>query len=709
MTITLIADGLSSLNNSTVSVTSTVAADSGDTIVVGVLNRGARTVSSLSDGGINSYTQAKGSHTNSGADIYYTLASAAALPVGTVFTITLSGSSQSKHVSVWKINPPAGAVSDSGAAVGTSTTPSVSTAGSVVAGSSVFGIMAAGDANPTNPASPWVDDYSDKVSSAALATAHQIPAADGVVTYDPTLDASKPWDAVIAAFQESTTGTTKYWVGGSATWDGTAGSKWSLTSGGAGGAGVPSIYDPVVLDANSGAVTVTVSGARNCASLTCTGFTGTLAGTAGNSLNVAGSVTLAAGMTYTLDLITMLATAAANLTTAGKSLVNFTVQNSAGIACTLQDALTCSGTLTIVAGSLDANNKNISVAAFNSNYTSTRALLLGSGTWTLTGTGDVWLVDGTMLTLTPSTSTIKLNNASASSKAFTGGSKTYYNLWLTGAGTGAFIIAGSNTFNDLTMDTPPHTLRFEGGASTTVTTASVSGTALAGNNTIASTTSSPWDINCAGGLSVSYVSLQNSHAHGGDFTAANSYDGGGNLTWVFTASASTAIYFDSAYQYNSSATATITGLNWLIGETLGVVADGVDIGDATVNAAGTLTLPDGLTGSVITVGKRYLSRGVTLRAPQTGNADGSSLGRQMAVKSVAIDMLNSAGIEAGTLSATEPVPGAWKQTGDGDLYTGMFDVPVDDSHENEGVVVFQTDRGYPAIIRAVQFGIESEP
>jgi hypothetical protein len=39
----------------------------------------------------------------------------------------------------------------------------------------------------------------------------------------------------------------------------------------------------------------------------------------------------------------------------------------------------------------------------------------------------------------------------------------------------------------------------------------------------------------------------------------------------------------------------------------------------------------------------------------------------------------------------------------------MFQCPVDDSYGNNGVIVFQTDRGYPAIIRAVQFGLESEP
>lgn len=711
MTVTLIADGSDVLNNTNISVVSSIAAAAGDTIVVGITTGDARTVVSVGDGGINSYAQAASSHNRHSADLYYVLSSAADLPVGTTFSAVISGNENSKHISVWKINPGATALADHGSANGSSATPSVSTAGSVSAGFSVFGALSVRSATTITQPAGWTDDFHGNVNGNPTALASKVMAASGVATYNPTLSDSKDWDVVIAAFQGTPPpgAGPRYWVGGSASWDSTVGTKWATTSGGAGGAPVPTASDDVYFDAASGGVTCTVSGARNCKSLTCTGFTGTLAGAAGNSISVAGSVVLASGMTYTLALITMLASAAASLTTAGKSLVGLTIQNSAGITCTLQDALTCSGTLTLASGGLDANNKNISVANFSSAVSTTRALLLGTGTWTLTGTGAVWDVDGTGLTLTPSTSTIKINDASASAKTFNGGSKTYYNLWLTGAGTGSFTINGSNTFNDLTLDTPPHTLQFEGGSSITVGTASFSGTALAGNNTLRSTTASAWDINCVGGIAASHIALQNSHAHGGDFTVTSGFDGGGNLTWVFVRSASAAIYFDSAYQYNGSAISIVSGLNWLIGETLGVVADGVDVGDATVSPAGNLTLPGGITASLITVGKRYMSRAVLLRAPETGNRDGSALARLMAIKTVAVDMLESSGIEAGTLNRTRPVPPAWKQTADGDLYTGMYDVPIDDSHRNKGVMVVQSDRGYPAVVRAMQFGIESEP
>jgi hypothetical protein len=69
----------------------------------------------------------------------------------------------------------------------------------------------------------------------------------------------------------------RYWVGGTATWDATAGTKWALTSGGAGGQAVPTSADTVFFNANSGANTVTLGANANCSTLTMTGFTGTLA------------------------------------------------------------------------------------------------------------------------------------------------------------------------------------------------------------------------------------------------------------------------------------------------------------------------------------------------------------------------------------------------------------------------------------------------
>lgn len=53
---------------------------------------------------------------------------------------------------------------------------------------------------------------------------------------------------------------TYYWVGGDGTWDTSTTTNWALTSGGTGGAGVPTITDNVIFDDNSAIGTVSVVG-----------------------------------------------------------------------------------------------------------------------------------------------------------------------------------------------------------------------------------------------------------------------------------------------------------------------------------------------------------------------------------------------------------------------------------------------------------------
>lgn len=82
----------------------------------------------------------------------------------------------------------------------------------------------------------------------------------------------------------------KYWVtGGTGNWNSTT--NWSLLSGGVSGAPVPSTIDAVILDASSGAGSVTLDISPDIQTLTCTGFTGTLAfGTNTISLNSTGTI-----------------------------------------------------------------------------------------------------------------------------------------------------------------------------------------------------------------------------------------------------------------------------------------------------------------------------------------------------------------------------------------------------------------------------------
>ena len=95
----------------------------------------------------------------------------------------------------------------------------------------------------------------------------------------------------------------KYWVGGTANWDLTVGSKWASTSGGAGGQAIPTSADDVYFDAASGAITCTKTTNEIINSLDFTGFTGTFAGGLAYTITIDDTkgLVLGAGMTHTSE------------------------------------------------------------------------------------------------------------------------------------------------------------------------------------------------------------------------------------------------------------------------------------------------------------------------------------------------------------------------------------------------------------------------
>jgi trimeric autotransporter adhesin len=245
----------------------------------------------------------------------------------------------------------------------------------------------------------------------------------------------------------------RYWVGGTALWDGTAGAKWSTTSGGGGGASVPTTSDAVFFTNLSTGTCTIATGNTGAQSITCTGFAGTLAGTA--NITVAGSITLAAGMTYTATGIITL-TGTGTLTTAGKQLAAVTI-NGIGITVTVSGTLASGSTLTLTQGTFDANNNNINLNSFISSNSNTRTLTMGSGTWSISGAGTIWTTTTTAgLTFNANTSTIRIPNAS--NTTFAGGGLTYHNLTIDSSTAGtSTTLNGQNTFNNLTINAPSST------------------------------------------------------------------------------------------------------------------------------------------------------------------------------------------------------------------------------------------------------------
>lgn len=97
----------------------------------------------------------------------------------------------------------------------------------------------------------------------------------------------------------------RYWVGGTGTWTDVNTANWSATSGGAGGASVPSSADSVFFNASSGGGTVTFDGSAPSGfqSFDANGFTGTLTGSSPviyiqPSAGVTGTLRFGSGMSF---------------------------------------------------------------------------------------------------------------------------------------------------------------------------------------------------------------------------------------------------------------------------------------------------------------------------------------------------------------------------------------------------------------------------
>ncbi len=260
----------------------------------------------------------------------------------------------------------------------------------------------------------------------------------------------------------------RYWVGGTAAWDGTAGTKWALTSGGAGGEAVPTSADDVFFDAASTGTCTISTGNTGAKSINCTGFTGTLAGT--GAISVSGSVTLVAGMTVTYTgTLSLIATG--TITSAGKTLGNLAVSGS-GTTVTLADALTTgiTNSTTLSSGTLALAGFTLSTGNFSSDTTTTRAISFGSGNIALTSTtaGATILSMGHMSGLTCSgTGSFTRNMVSTStfSLGYLSPPTVGPNLWFTG-GSAAITIFSTNahansvnfTGNSSTVSSPTMTL-----------------------------------------------------------------------------------------------------------------------------------------------------------------------------------------------------------------------------------------------------------
>lgn len=197
---------------------------------------------------------------------------------------------------------------------------------------------------------------------------------------------------------------TCFWVGGTATWDGTntggggsGGIKWASASGGAvtcaggGTGGSPGSGDSATFDGNSGGGTVTTNTNITLVTLTTSAFTGTLTfGTNNNTLTLTSQWVDAGSGAHTITGGTgaFTFTSTANITVLNLSGAS-TTYNLSSTPFTFAPSGTQAGTQTITTNAKTFGNLTITA---NSPATKFGFIIQGNATWgtgTITGSGPV--------------------------------------------------------------------------------------------------------------------------------------------------------------------------------------------------------------------------------------------------------------------------------------------------------------------------------
>lgn len=336
----------------------------------------------------------------------------------------------------------------------------------------------------------------------------------------------------------------RFWVGGTGTWNTSSTANWSATSGGAPGASAPTSADAVTFNSSSGTGTVTMSGSVTIASLNMVNSSAlTLGGAGGRTVN--GSVTFGSSVTYggtapltinnsgSMTFISNGKCWAGNVTFSGSGAA--TIQDDFCVNSTRSLTISGSGSVTTGGGvtSLNAGTFTISSGTFDATSMSGVSAAIN-----LTGTGTVLSIAGGA-TYTAPTNT-KITSAANTAVTVAGGGKALGILWFSrGVSTATNTITGANSYTGIKDDgTRAHTLVFP--ASTTQTLSSgtfnVNGTASQLISLRSSSPGTQWTISDASGSnSVDYLDIQDSAATGGaTFTAGtNSINSGNNTGWVF--------------------------------------------------------------------------------------------------------------------------------------------------------------------------------
>lgn len=180
---------------------------------------------------------------------------------------------------------------------------------------------------------------------------------------------------------------TRYWVGGTNTWDLTNTAVWSANSGGSGGASVPTASDDVVFD-QAGTYTISTDATNEvvCYNLTVSAGTYTFPNV-GGVLGIYGSLTLHSTTTYSRNIV-MRGSDSRTLTTNGATTSVGLFFNTATV--TLGSSIVANNYGTHTSGSFDTAGYSISISSFSPGSVSSISVNWRNSAITIRASGSVF-------------------------------------------------------------------------------------------------------------------------------------------------------------------------------------------------------------------------------------------------------------------------------------------------------------------------------
>ena len=167
-------------------------------------------------------------------------------------------------------------------------------------------------------------------------------------------------------------------------------------------------------------------------------------------------------------------------------------------------------------------------------------------------------------------------------------------------------------------------------------------------------------------------------------------------------------FLDSHITYNGAATTIISGINHLIGETVGIIGDGIKQEDRIVSNDGTITIDS---ASNVVVGLKYKSIIESLDI-DVGGDYGSSHASTRSMGEVYLNLYRSLGGSVG-LDASSLADLTYRSEIDGpmqtepDIYTGFISADVNSKYRREAKIRIETEDPYPFTVLSITAEVET--